>query len=305
MPRQTAVFMLAVVGGLCSACAEKTVIPNATKAMTTHLSRSRPVTASTAASPPTGAAAPGLSSAASSAPIEMPISPAPRVPLSSYGHFDVSIGGNSECVLTYDLQKRGARILFSVPRCDGEGPGMTLNATEKSGLVKFPIVGDNGDEFHLFEIMTSRGGNGPGNDYWIVVVRASDVWSAELPQGQLMVTDLPEQKSPLVLEDPATTTAQGTRCTVLFGKAKTRVLPILPSHTVGTETRTVDGELFGGYHYTNWQPVLSTASGELIIDDPGKCSLPELGVEGGKVRMTVAVTTFSDGRTQVRCLSVR
>jgi hypothetical protein len=74
---------------------------------------------------------------------------------------------------------------------------------------------------------------------------------------------------------------------------------------VGTETRTVDGELFGGFHYTNYQPVLKAASEELIIDDPGKRSLPELGVEGGKVRMTVAVTRLSDGRAQVRCLSVQ
>jgi hypothetical protein len=67
----------------------------------------------------------------------------------------------------------------------------------------------------------------------------------------------------------------------------------------------VDGELFGGFHYTNYQPVLKADSEELIIDDPGNCSLPELGVESGKVRMTVAVTRLSDGRTQVRCLSVQ
>jgi len=274
----------AVVGGLCSACS---------------VSRSRTPTTPIAASRPSSAAELEPPSA-HKAPME--------VPLSRYGRFEVTLGADSECVVAYNLEKRRPRILFSVPRCDGDMPGMnTLDATDMLEAVKFPVVGTNGDEFHLFQIQSLRGGNAfpGGNDYWVVVVRANDVWSAELPQGQLGVARLPDQGGALVLEDHATTTEEGTRCTVLFGTAKTEVLPVLPSHTVGTQTRTVDGELFGGFHATHYQPVLQAASEELIIDDPGKCSLPEVGAEGGKVRMTVSVTTWSDGRTQVRCLSVQ
>ena len=77
---------------------------------------------------------------------------------SRYGRFEVSVGPSSDCIVAF-RQTDGTRTsLFTVPACAGDVPGMnTVAATAMIGAVAFPIVGRNGDEFHVFEIASARG----------------------------------------------------------------------------------------------------------------------------------------------------
>jgi hypothetical protein len=64
------------------------------------------------------------------------------------------------------------------------------------------------------------------------------------------------------------------------------------------------GDLSGGFHASNWRPVVATEGKYTAIDDKGRCALPDVGEQYGRVLMKVEVTTWSDGRTHVKCLSV-
>lgn len=64
------------------------------------------------------------------------------------------------------------------------------------------------------------------------------------------------------------------------------------------------GVLHGGYGYTQWHPILDPDTEPLIIDDPGRCRLPDFGEQLDDVTLTIDLTTWSDRRTEVRCASI-
>jgi hypothetical protein len=172
-----------------------------------------------------------------------------------------------------------------------------------------PAVGSDGDEFHLFEIATARGGNGvSGNDYWAVVVRPAAVWATGQPfaDGQLLAAQLMTSvPTTLVVEEPATTTAAGARYTVKFGATSKVVLPMLPSSVVSKTTTVLVGDLQGGFHASSYRPFVSVGDKWTLIDDNGSCRVPALGEDMGQVRLSAEVSKWTDGRMTLKCLSIQ
>ncbi len=215
-------------------------------------------------------------------------------------------GEPPECHVSVGLGAASQVPLFIVPDCIGDVLGMNLlEATQRVGTLELPFVASNGDEFHVFEIASARGGNASGaTDYWVAVVRPTEAWAKSIDAEDLSVaTRSGGAPAALVLEQPATTTAPGQRYSVTFRNVKQTQLPKLPSSIRSRETRDLYGELNGGFHYTNWLPVVLGEGKETVIDDRGRCALPDVGEQYGDVTMKVEVTTWSDGRTEVKCLS--
>lgn len=226
---------------------------------------------------------------------------------SAYGKFAVTVRDADACHVSLRLSAGSEVPLFVVPDCSGDVVGMNLiGATRNVGSIQVPFVAPNGDEFHVFEIASARGGNATdANDYWIVVARSGEAWSTHIEASVLGAASRADTPTPsLVLEEPATTTAAGQRYSVSFRNAARTELPKIPSTIRSREIRDLAGELSGGYHASNWRPVVSGEGKQTPIDDKGRCALPDVGQQRGDVIMKVEVTTWSDGRTQVKCLSV-
>jgi hypothetical protein len=242
---------------------------------------------------------------------------------SGYGSFAMTVerlasGLNPICHVTFLHASTGkATPLFDVPDCIGrpgtdDDLGVSIVAAQgRIGSLLFPLRGDGGDEFHVMEIATARGGNAvPGNDYWAVVVTADAAWStsgpfasaANLSVAQALSAD---GQSSLRLEDPPSTTAAGARYTASRGMVTKEDLAMLPSAIVSKKTQTFVGELSGGAHYTNFRPSIHVGQADIVIDDDGSCAtLSDVASEGGTVRLIVEVSKWSDGRTTVRCVGV-
>lgn len=181
----------------------------------------------------------------------------------------------------------------------------TLGAPREHANTAFPVVAENGDEFHLFALSSMRGGNWSADtDYWVVVVRAHEAWSAELSSGDLSVLRADKEGSSIELEQPSTTTREGLRCRVAFGRLHTEKLPVNESHIVRKSARIVAGKVQGGSHATEWHPILNPDTDALIIDDDEGCVLPGIGEGPSDMRLKLQTSTWSDGRKSVRCVEV-
>jgi hypothetical protein len=226
---------------------------------------------------------------------------------SSYGRFDV-IYTHSACALSFTFTGGKARVLFTVPDCSTNDLAR-LNAEESAGRAGLPSTSDSGEELHVFSIPAARGGNAvAGNDYWVVVVRRKTVWSSKAPfqsDGLDSLTASSTRRAVFTLQKDATTVSEGLRWVVSFGGVKKSRIPRVPSTLVSQAKRTYVGELNGGYHVTGWRPSLRVGEDFLVIHEDGKCKLPKLGEEVGRVELNAEVTRWSDGREVVRCLAVR
>lgn len=225
--------------------------------------------------------------------------------VSAYGRFEFVLRGE-DCDVNFRHASGKLSPLFSVGDCSGT---ITLAAERKIGDLTLPSKTTTGDEFHLFSIPTLRGGNAdPSSQYWAVVARKDGVWATsdgfqaiEFDGGTLV----PGPKSILSLEESPTTTSTGVRYLITFGAIRSVNLPKLPSSVLAKTEKTFVGELLGGFHSTNWRPRLATADDEIQIDEHGSCRMPEIAESVGTVEMRAEVTTWSDGRSEVRCLSLR
>ncbi len=237
--------------------------------------------------------------------------PLPSEP-SVYGRFEMQVNPRSDCVLSFRESSGKRRPVTRVPDCGGEWPGIdVVGGVRRVGGVSLPIVTPHGDEFHLFEIASARGGNASAAfEYWAVVVRSGGVWATRSLSGAdevsvVHVEDGPPSK--VIFEEPATTTEEGARFAVQFGQAEVTTLPKRPSWIVSRKKLVLVGQLQGGFHYTSWRPAV-VADQTTILDEDGPCKLPALGVideDAPPSRVTVEVATWSDGRKTVKCLAVR
>lgn len=228
---------------------------------------------------------------------------------SAYGKFVLTVQGKDadSCHVSLRLSSGREVSLFVAPGCSGDVPGMDLiGADAKIGSVRLPFVAPTGDEFHVFDIASARGGNASDAvDYWVTVVRSTEAWSTSIEAAMLAVASRSDgAPATLVLEEPASTTDAGQRYTVSFRSATRTLLPKLPSTIRSRETRNLFGDLSGGFHASDWRPAVAGEGKVTAIDDKGRCALPEVGQQYGDVAMQVEVTTWSDGRTRVKCLSV-
>lgn len=233
--------------------------------------------------------------------------------LSIRGRFNMTIveaadeRDNPSCHV-YFTRPQGPRTpLFVTPDCIGDTPGMNvLGAVDRIGDVRFPIT-QGAVEFHMFRIASARGGNAlEGSDYWVVTITNDGIWSHFVTSGEPRIGRVLETPSPsLIIEEPATTMSAGARFTIRFGSLSKAVLPKLARWVVDRSTELRVGDLFGGYGYTRYRPVLIEPSRrETVIDEDGPCKLPDTGDDWGNVRLRASFTTWNDGSTTVRCLQV-
>lgn len=236
-----------------------------------------------------------------------------RQELSPHGRFQMRIvepskgGGSPECHVSFVRHQGPSTPLFVVPGCIGDVPGMNIvGVVESLGEVRFPIT-QGAVSFHLFSIASARGGNATeAIDYWAVTITADGIWSQFLLSGEPTLARITGLEPPsLIIEEPATSTTIGQRLTVQFGRLSKVDLPKLPSWVVGRSERELIGTLSGGFGYTNLRPLLIEGPDrETIIDEDGRCKLPDVGEDWGRARLRASFTNWNDGRTVVRCLSV-
>ena len=229
---------------------------------------------------------------------------------SAYGRFEFAEGADGRCRISFRNASGKLAELFTVDGCVGGLPGVNVvGAIETVGALAFPALARDGQEFHVFGIASARGGNAVAtSDYWLVIVRREDTWATRAPfatatlRAARMAGDSPVM---LQLEDPATTTAAGTRYLATFGSISQVVLPMLPSTVVFRGTRVFVGELQGGFHATNFRPSIKVGADVVIIDQDGPCPLQRAAERGGQVRLTGDVTKWSDGRQTVTCVAIQ
>jgi hypothetical protein len=231
----------------------------------------------------------------------------PQSEPSLFGKFAL-IYADSACAVSFALGSGKPRILFTVPDCRADAVA-PLKAAESAGGVGLPQTASSGEELHVFSIATARGGNAvEGDDYWVVVVKRKGVWSSKVPFQAASIDALTAsstRRAVFTLEQHATTTSEGIRWSVSFNGVNKARIPKIPSTIVSRATRTYTGDLNGGYHVTGFRPSVKVGDDFVIIAEDGKCKLPKLGDEAGRVDLDAEVTRFSDGREVVRCLAVR
>lgn len=226
---------------------------------------------------------------------------------SAYGSF-VAKSTDDGCVLSFKHENGKVSPLFSVEGCTFEGLG-SLTAVEKLATLSFPLKAPSGDEFHLFEIPTARGGNAcDGSDYYVVVIRDEVAWAttsalgdcATLEQARVQAGD---GKTSLILTIPPTTQAEGMVYTVTLGKLTTQKLAKKSRSLKETRTITVTGTLESGARFSQFLPYVQPAKGEaILIHAEGRCALDKL--ENSKVELKATRKTFSDGDVHHTCLSI-
>jgi hypothetical protein len=134
-------------------------------------------------------------------------------------------------------------------------------------------------EVHVFQIASARGGNAIAtDDLWVALIRPGAAWATGIEAIELDVAA--RAGNGVVLEQSASTSEVGARYSVAFRRVSRKDLPLIPSTVRSREKRELVGELMGGFHASGHRPVLSL------------------------VMMKAEVTTWSDGRTAVKCLSV-
>lgn len=105
---------------------------------------------------------------------------------SVYAKFALTSEDEYSCRVSLRLASGSELRLFVVPDCSVEVPSLSrLEAAPRVGNVELPFVAPNGDEFHVFQIASARGGNATAAvDYWVEVtsprvraVRSRPRWS--------------------------------------------------------------------------------------------------------------------------------
>jgi hypothetical protein len=196
--------------------------------------------------------------------------------------------------------------LFVAADCIGRFPGSDiLGRTVALDFTTFPVVVAD-REYHLFQIAAARGGNAIDLDeYWVVIVGTDTLWVSPQFDANLKTATVQQGSAPmLMLVDPPTTLDSGARFTVHLGAISEQKLPILPSWPLDRRTETFVGNLHGGYRATGGKAVIQVGGKDIVLDEAGTCSLPDVGEERGNVRLKATVANWSDGRVIVTCQNV-
>jgi len=240
------------------------------------------------------------------APSARPAADGAMLERSEHGKFHLTFEPVDQCMVSFRRLGGELHRSFLVPDCVAGTPGLSQpEGVARAGELALPYRGDGNVEYHLFRIATARGGNAaPGSDYWMVVVSGADTWTKRLGGSETLVGAIqPGPPRVLVLEHVPTTTALGARYVVTPQKVTASIVPQLVSRVVSTKTRKLEGSLEAGSHADNFRPYLDVSGETVGIDEAGSCALPE-SPQGQKVKMSVEVTTFSDGRTSTKCLTL-
>jgi uncharacterized protein YecT (DUF1311 family) len=254
----------------------------------------------------------GLVSAALLTVVAIPRPAAARAPgaePSAYGRFVIDA---HSCQVSFRFSSGKTAPLFKAPACGTESSDEgSVDSLETIGSVTLPARAGT-DEYHLFTMnLPSQGNSGPPSlPFWAVVVRSDAAWASvqpfyegeELSVGQLLTAP----GGGLVVSEPATTTDAGVKFTILFGAASSVRLSTMPSKVISRTQRTLVGDFIGGFHASNWRPVVRSGNNDVVIDEDGTCVLPktEAGQNAGPVRLLAEETKWDDGRSNLKCLAV-
>ena len=230
---------------------------------------------------------------------------------SRYGKFNM-VKGKDSCKVSYasTIGKQLTTPLFASEQCSSttELPGLySIGAEVKVGSVEFPFLAPNGDEFHLFSIATAGGGNAcAGSDYWAVVVNGDNIWVTKSLFGgceSMTKAKVSEKEGKTIVSFVSDV---GTSYLVSMGRLET-VVPKKKARSIkSTNKYLLAGELTPeGPRYARELPILTVdAKTEYIIDYPGDCPFSSFE-DGDLVQMTVSYRLWSDGISDLTCLSLK
>jgi hypothetical protein len=254
---------------------------------------------------------------------------APESEPSKWGRFEMTVvpvkhkEWNEECSVSFLPSGGPAQPVFAVPYCGGTGPlGIgTIGATRRAGSLALPVSGPRG-ELHLFQIATARGGNAaPGFESWVVRVDGTLGCDAACPGAvarelgaNVLADTAPIEAAPsrsaestiLILESPSTRAEKGVHYEISAAPTldvKRLELPLLKVATKSKDRRVFEhAHITEGFRWSNGRPTLDVGGGDsTVIDEDGPCDLKKLPIAG---RVTLDVTTFSNGDTSTTCVRV-
>jgi hypothetical protein len=234
------------------------------------------------------------------------VPPRPVDEASRYGSFRIRQLDDDRCALDFRRTDGAWTDLFWQDGCfDYESA--EPSAVRAVGEVSFPHVTADGQEFHVFSVPTSRGGNMCGGyDYWVVVVSADRVWATTKPLGgcrEVADARVAEERgvTSLVLIVPPTTTATGATYTVQMGEVQTSTQDKKPRVLTGTRRLAGVGRRGLAAHAAGNGIMVDFPDGDYLVDDTSQCVLG--GDPGWEAFIELEIRTYGDGGRSVVCLS--
>jgi hypothetical protein len=235
---------------------------------------------------------------------------------SKYGGFEYRNKGD-DCEIWFADASGGSTKVIEANFC-ADTMMVKIEEVRSFGGRALPVVAKSGEEFHIFQIPSARGGNATIScDYYSVVVNATKAWGdptgpfvlrlcADMSMGEpvesVKLIDDPAGAS-LSFVEPAGTTVEGTSYELRMGSLKSTRIPMKPRSVVSDQTVVRKGTLQFPYHFTNFHHSIKSGADLFIIDDAGKCNLDPL--VDAPVEMTGKLRTWSDKATELTCVSIR
>ena len=243
---------------------------------------------------------------------------------SKYGRFNWSQKkGGENCDITFNssIGNQDNTNLFEVDCFPGEE--ISVSAMGCAGNIQLPYIASNGDEFHVFTEETC-GSGGCTISYWAAVINDEKMWSTKESFGSDFVSHFGNGsggiedveikhnsgKPILSLKIPPTSTSEGTIYDVSMGRLETSVIKAKGRSIVSEKQMTLIGTYNSGIGPSEYKDFIeegdgSDDSGEWhLLDNTENC--PQLEkLYDTKVKMVAALTTWSDGATELACVSVR
>jgi hypothetical protein len=232
-----------------------------------------------------------LTASAVAAPVTVP---------SAHGALAVDHTGD-RCSVTLRSAKHGSVSLLTLDNCVGAS---SLEPVQRVGTLLFPAVA-GATEFHIFTILSARGGNAcDGYEAYVIALDGANAWASDAFGGCAGLESAAVRPDGTLIVDTRSSDGAGQRATVRMGKATFTALAARGARggsAAAAGTETVRGVLEPAIHATNFHDYVETAPGgwsPVEITDPGTCALDAL--YGQRVEMVLRVK--GEQRT---CLSVK
>jgi hypothetical protein len=231
---------------------------------------------------------------------------------SKYGKFVLEERKDGDCEVVYlsSIEKQLTTALFLSP-CSDDKIGEPVYAPNRMGKVEFPYLAPNGDEFHLFRERYC-GSGGCGASYWAVVINGEKLWvtkesfGGDLREPEIEDAKIVERNGKAIVSftRPATTIFEGGVYEVSMGRVETTVLKKKPRSVASKKNVVLIGTWQKGANFSNDLPYIDDGNKDHIIQDLGICAQDEPEFDT-KIQMTAELKTWSDGATDLTCVSIK
>lgn len=223
--------------------------------------------------------------------------------VSKYGTFKVTKPTEASCKISLISPTHGTVEIQAIDDCT------FVEANERLGTALFPMVADDGTEFHVFSIgSVATMGNACGSDGMdlIVVLAPNKAWALfssgycrNLQQANLGAGPY----GPILsLEQRPTTTLSGLHLDVWMGGSAEKQLPKMTRNVLSTQTQSYQTLLNSASHASNYMPYLEV-NGETILLIEGNCKMDPL--YDTVVDITVRSEKLNDGSTETTCTAIK